>query len=54
MAARNNQPELVKLLIDNGADINKKVKDGKSAFSLAKEENDMEMVKLLKKLGAKE
>ena len=53
MAARNNQPELVKLLINNGADINKKAKDGKSAFSLAKEENDMEMVNLLKRLDAK-
>jgi ankyrin repeat protein len=54
MAARNHQPDLVKLLVSNGADINKKAKDGKSALSLAREENDTEMAELLKKLGAKE
>ena len=54
MAARNNQPELVKLLAGNGADINKKAKDGKSALDLAKEENNEEMVTLLKSLGAEE
>jgi len=54
MAARNNQPELAKFLISNGADVNKKAKDGKSALSLAQEENDTEMTKLLKSLGAKE
>jgi ankyrin repeat protein len=54
MAARNKQSELVKLLVKNGADVNLKAKDGKSALSLAKEENDAEMVKLLKSLGAKE
>lgn len=43
MAARNNQPELAKLLISNGADVNKKAKDGKSALSLVQEENDTEM-----------
>lgn len=54
MAAVNNQLELVKLLAKNGADVNKKAKDGNSALSLAKEENNEEMVKLLKSLGAKD
>lgn len=54
MAARNHQPELVKLLINKGADINKKAKDGNTAISLARKENDLDMVKLLKSLGAKE
>jgi ankyrin repeat protein len=54
MAARNKQPELVRLLVKNGADVNLKAKDGKSALSLAKAENDTEMVKLLTTLGAKE
>ena len=52
MAARNNQPDLVKLLVSNGADVNKKAKDGKSALDLAKEENDEEMITILKSLGA--
>ena len=54
MAARNDQPELVKLLVSKGADVNKKAKDGKSALDLAKEENNEEMVTLLKSLGAEE
>jgi ankyrin repeat protein len=53
MAARNNKPDLVKFLVKNGADINLMAKDGNTALSLAKKEKDEDMVKLLKKLGAK-
>jgi len=51
-AARNDQPELVKILIKNGADVNKMAKDGNTALSLAEKEEDQEMITLLKKLGA--
>jgi ankyrin repeat protein len=53
MAARNKQPDLVKLLVKNGADVNKMSKDGKTALSLAEKKNDQEMISLLKSLGAK-
>lgn len=52
MAARNNQPELARLLIDNKADVNKKADDGKSALDLAKKEKLDEMISLLKNHGA--
>lgn len=54
MAARNNQLELAKLLIKNGADVNKKAKDGKSALTLSFENKHTEMTALLKSQGAKE
>jgi ankyrin repeat protein len=53
MAARNKQPDLVKLLAKNGADVNKMSKDGKTALILAEKKNDQEMISLLKSLGAK-
>ena len=53
MAARNQNPELVKFLVKNGADVNAKAKDGMTPLKLAEKEKDTEMVKLLKKLGAK-
>lgn len=51
-AARNNRPDLVKFLLDNGANINAKAGDGETALSLATKDNDTEMVRLLKELGA--
>lgn len=54
MAARNNQPDLVKFLVENGADLNVTAKDGATPLSLAKKEEDTQMVKLLKELVAKE
>jgi len=53
MAARNQRPDIVEFLADNGADVNTKAADGKSPISLAEEENDEVMIELLKKLGAK-
>jgi len=52
-AARNNHPDLAKFLVKNGADVNAKAKDGKTPLSLAIKKNHTEMIKLLKKLGAK-
>lgn len=54
MVARNANPELVKFLLSKGADINAKAKDGSTALSLTMEENDAEMVALLKTNGATE
>jgi ankyrin repeat protein len=52
MAARNDRPDLVKFLLDNGANINAKAGDGETALRLATKDNDIEMVTLLKELGA--
>jgi len=54
MAARNNRPDLVTFLIEKGANVNARAKDGKTALALAQEEGHSEMVKLLKVAGAKE
>jgi len=53
MAARNDNADLVKFLVKEGADLNLKAKDGSTALSLAKKGKKDEMVKLLQKLGAK-
>jgi ankyrin repeat protein len=53
MAARNQRPDLVKYLAENGADVNARTADGNTPLSLAEKENNQEMVQLLKKLGAK-
>jgi ankyrin repeat protein len=53
MAARNNRPDLVKYLVEKGADINAKAGDGNTPLSLAEKEDDQEMVALLKGLGAR-
>jgi len=53
MAARNQRPDIVKFLAENGANVNAKAADGNTPLSLAQEEEDQEMVALLKKLGAK-
>ena len=53
MAARNNNADLVNFLVKEGADLNLKAKDGSTALNLAEKESHKDMVKLLKKLGAK-
>ena len=52
MAARNQRPDLVKYLVENGADVNARAGDGNTPLSLAQKEEDAEMIALLKKLGA--
>lgn len=53
MAARNQRPDIVRFLAENGADVNASAANGKTALSLANEEEDKEMVNLLEQLGAK-
>ncbi len=53
MAARNQRPDIVNFLVENGADVNATAENGNTPLSLAEKENDQEMVALLKKLGAK-
>jgi len=45
---------VVALLIDKGADVNAKDRDGKTPLSLAQEKGHNEIIELLKKRGAKE
>ena len=52
MAARNQRPDIVKFLVENGANVNARAANGNTPLSLAKEEEDQEMVTLLKQLGA--
>ena len=53
MAARNQRPDIVNFLVENGADVNAKAGNGDTPLSLAEKEGDQEMVALLKKYGAK-
>ena len=53
MAAGNQRPDIVKFLVDEGANINARAGDGTTPLSMAEKRNDPEMVALLKKLGAK-
>jgi ankyrin repeat protein len=53
MAARNQRPDIVKFLADNGANVNAKAANGNTPLSLAEEEEDKEIIELLKQLGAK-
>lgn len=53
MAARNQRPDIVNFLVEEGADVNASAADGNTPLSLAEEEDDQEMVALLKQLGAK-
>ncbi len=53
MAARNQRPDIVNFLVENGANVNTKAANGNTPLSLAVEEEDQEMVALLKQLGAK-
>ena len=52
VAARNNNPDLVKFLASKGANLNITAQDGATALSLAEKEDNQEMIKLLKDLGA--
>ena len=50
----NNHPEIVKLLIQAGANVNYRNDSGKSILQLAEQEGVTEIVDLLKAAGAKE
>jgi ankyrin repeat protein len=52
-AALGKHLEIVKYLIDKGADVNAKDKNGQTAVSLASEKNQTEIVQYLKAHGAK-
>ncbi|WP_373534446.1 ankyrin repeat domain-containing protein [Microcoleus sp.] len=47
------KPELVKLFISKGADVNARNKNGETALSIAKKSSTPEIAKLLKQHGAK-
>lgn len=49
IAVSSGNKEIVQLLLENGADINIKNIDGKTAWSLAEERNYSKIVDLLKK-----
>lgn len=48
-AAKKNYPEIVKMLIDSGADNNITDKNGKTALMYAEENGHQEIINLLKK-----
>jgi uncharacterized protein len=50
---RDNHQALVRLLIENGADVNAVAKEGKTPLKLAEEAGQQEMVRLLKSSGAR-
>lgn len=52
-AARDNHEQLVRLLIEHGADVNAAAKDGKTPLILAEGEGHQGMVQLLKSMGAR-
>jgi len=51
-AAYKNEIGTVKLLIENGADLNAKDKNGETALELAKRKGYENVVKLLRSAGA--
>ena len=53
LAAVNGYKEIVALLIDNGADIEAMNEFGNTALTLAQEKKHEDIVRLLKKAGAK-
>ena len=48
-AAKKNYPEIVKMLIDSGADNNITDKNGKTALMYAEENGYQEIIRILKK-----
>jgi ankyrin repeat protein len=54
MAANNQRPDLVRFLLENGADPKLKAADSSTALGLAQENGDSETVQLLIKAGAKQ
>lgn len=50
-AAHNGRTDLVRLLADNGADINAIMDDGQTLFSKVKEANFSKMADLIRDLG---
>jgi len=53
-AAESNDPELINAFLAKGAEINVKAKDGETALTLAGRKGRTEIVRLLKKAGAKD
>jgi ankyrin repeat protein len=53
-AVRDNHAEAVQVLLDAGADVNVRDNDGKTALLHALSSGHIEVVKMLKKAGAKE
>jgi ankyrin repeat protein len=53
MASGGGHPEIVKMLLRAGADVNMKAVEGETALSVAKEEGHSEVVQLLKAAGAR-
>ena len=47
-ASRNGHLEIVKLLLESGANVNKKDKNGQTALDLVSSRNKLEVVNLLK------
>ena len=50
----NNRPEIVKILISKGADVNLKNKRGENALFWAHHVGAIEIIQILKAAGAKE
>ena len=53
-AAKSGHEKVVKLLLDKGANVNMKNRDGQTALDVAQEKGHKEIVKILKAHGAKE
>ena len=54
IAAKNGNAEIVRLLLEKGADVNVKTDSGKTALIHAKNEGHTDIVEMLEKAGAKE
>ena len=53
VAIDNDKPAIVQLVISKGADVNQRYPDGGTPLSDAKRDNCVEIIKLLKKAGAR-
>jgi ankyrin repeat protein len=53
VASQKGHPEVAQLLIEEGADVNAKNKQGNTALKLALRERHPEVVKMLREAGAK-